>query len=85
MENIFKHYLQQGNIYFLVNFLIKLFCNRVTVECPFQNINVLIECLAFNSTEKTDRDALHVESISEWAPACIGPYSQSYTVFFIIY
>lgn len=26
------------------------------------------------------RSSMHVQSVSEWAPANIGPYSQAYTV-----
>lgn len=32
-----------------------------------------VDCLAVRTPH---RDVLHVESISSWAPACIGPYSQ---------
>jgi diphthine-ammonia ligase len=41
-----------------------------------------------NKQEKPDaslKKALHVQSISEWAPACIGPYSQAITVDKYIY
>lgn len=37
----------------------------------------MVECIA----QKSQRtEVLHVQSISKWAPACIGPYSQAYTV-----
>ena len=31
---------------------------------------------ALYGVEKDDRKSLHIQSISRWAPACIGPYSQ---------
>ena len=41
-----------------------------------QRNRVVVECLA----SAVDRRVLHVRSISLWAPACIGPYSQASTV-----
>lgn len=51
------------------------------------------ECVAFNLSENNEilvemlciedcslKNILHVQSISEWAPACIGPYSQACSV-----
>lgn len=38
-----------------------------------------LEAVAFVGEEK-DRKALHVQSLSYWAPANIGPYSQSVIV-----
>ena len=40
------------------------------------NVRVSIELIAYRHR----RDALHVQSISRWAPACIGPYSQATTI-----
>ena len=37
---------------------------------------VCVECLASSAPRKV----LHVQSISLWAPSCIGPYSQASTV-----
>jgi hypothetical protein len=31
---------------------------------------------AVQQQEDPDRRVLHVQSISDWAPSCIGPYSQ---------
>ncbi|KAF0700610.1 Aste57867_8877 [Aphanomyces stellatus] len=36
---------------------------------------VLMDCWALQ--RPTKREILHIESISEWAPTCIGPYSQA--------
>lgn len=36
--------------------------------------SVLADCFAYRDVSK--REVLHVQSISKWAPACIGPYSQ---------
>lgn len=47
---------------------------RVCVEIPTTKYAV-IEALAAPSVER--KQAMHVQSISHWAPANIGPYSQS--------
>ncbi|KAF8195745.1 hypothetical protein K438DRAFT_1918923 [Mycena galopus ATCC 62051] len=39
---------------------------------------VMLECIAHSRT--TERHALHVQSLSYWAPANIGPYSQAVTI-----
>jgi diphthine-ammonia ligase len=44
--------------------------------------HVLVECIAQKGRHV---DVLHVQSISRWAPACIGPYSQAYTADSITY
>lgn len=44
---------------------------------PLQDCKILFE--VFSQT-KRKIDVLHVQSISCWAPACIGPYSQCYGV-----
>ncbi|OSD04160.1 hypothetical protein PYCCODRAFT_1407777 [Trametes coccinea BRFM310] len=38
---------------------------------------VLLECVAFAETTPNSRQALHVQGLSYWAPANIGPYSQA--------
>eukprot|EP00884_Botryococcus_braunii_P013383 jgi/Botrbrau1/22045/Bobra.0024s0057.2 len=53
---------------------------RACMQAPLPaNQHILLDIL-FPSPqtlgENTRRIALHVQSISEWAPACIGPYSQ---------
>lgn len=50
--------------------------SRSTVELPLQQVrlgNAYIEVLVANDQTKR---VLHVQSISSWAPSCIGPYSQ---------
>ncbi|KAF8165224.1 hypothetical protein B0H34DRAFT_647649 [Crassisporium funariophilum] len=42
-----------------------------------ENIQVRLECIAFVERAPTDRQALHVQGLSYWAPANIGPYSQA--------
>jgi reactive intermediate/imine deaminase len=42
----------------------------------------MVECVA---QKNHHTDILHVQSISRWAPACIGPYSQAYTVGELVY
>jgi len=50
---------------------------RACVATSFPDgTKVQIDCL-FTLGEKTNRKSLHVQSLSTWAPACIGPYGQS--------
>ncbi|KAF5387982.1 hypothetical protein D9615_000523 [Tricholomella constricta] len=50
----------------------------VAVDLPLP-IRVRLDCIAFVESSPTDRQALHVQSLSYWAPANIGPYSQAIT------
>lgn len=54
---------------------------RVCVECPLpDDLQVIMEAVAYRSRNNDDnnrRHTMHVQSISHWAPANIGPYSQS--------
>ncbi|KAF9476485.1 hypothetical protein BDN70DRAFT_882307 [Pholiota conissans] len=43
-------------------------------------IHVKLDCIAFSDKTPLDRQSLHVQSLSYWAPANIGPYSQAITV-----
>jgi len=54
-------------------------CVEINLPEPYL---VMIECLG--STKKK-RSCLHVQSISCWAPACIGPYSQATTLDHIVH
>ncbi|XP_043285189.1 diphthine--ammonia ligase isoform X2 [Venturia canescens] len=62
---------------------------RVCIECPL-NVHVVLDALAYkemkvNETEKVlKRHTMHVQSISNWSPASIGPYSQAIRVGHII-
>ncbi|KAI0324962.1 hypothetical protein GY45DRAFT_1330987 [Cubamyces sp. BRFM 1775] len=40
-------------------------------------IRVRLDCVAFAESAPTARQALHVQGLSYWAPANIGPYSQA--------
>lgn len=51
----------------------------VAVDLP-SPIRVRLDCVAYAERTPADRQALHVQSISYWAPANIGPYSQAVTV-----
>lgn len=51
----------------------------VAVDLPYP-VRVRLDCTAFEESSPTDRQALHVQSLSYWAPANIGPYSQAITV-----
>ncbi|KAJ7682662.1 hypothetical protein DFH06DRAFT_1389612 [Mycena polygramma] len=47
-------------------------CVAVDLPAPYR---VMLDCIAHERTTK--RNALHVQSLSYWAPANIGPYSQA--------
>lgn len=51
----------------------------VGVDLP-QGVRVRLECIAYAEQSSSDRQALHVQGLSYWAPANIGPYSQAITV-----
>lgn len=60
---------------------------RVCTEIPI-NIHVVLDALAYKKIEEDEksdkvvykRHTMHVQSISNWAPANIGPYSQAVRV-----
>ncbi|EKM59138.1 uncharacterized protein PHACADRAFT_249382 [Phanerochaete carnosa HHB-10118-sp] len=43
-------------------------------------LRVQIECVAYAERNLSERQALHVQGLSYWAPANIGPYSQAVIV-----
>ncbi|KAJ6486394.1 hypothetical protein C8R47DRAFT_521061 [Mycena vitilis] len=47
-------------------------CVAVDLPTPYR---VMLDCIAHERT--TERNTLHVQSLSYWAPANIGPYSQA--------
>ncbi|KAL0949412.1 hypothetical protein HGRIS_009473 [Hohenbuehelia grisea] len=51
----------------------------VAADLP-AGIRVRLECLAYREQTSSDRQALHVQGLSYWAPANIGPYSQAVKV-----
>ncbi|THV08413.1 hypothetical protein K435DRAFT_832898 [Dendrothele bispora CBS 962.96] len=51
----------------------------VAVDLPSPT-RVCIDCIAFAEDNPQERQALHVQSQSYWAPANIGPYSQAIVV-----
>lgn len=52
-------------------------CVSVDLQAPQR---VCLDIMAFSDTDRRARHSLHVQSVSYWAPANIGPYSQSITV-----
>ncbi|KAG9015493.1 hypothetical protein FRB94_000098 [Tulasnella sp. JGI-2019a] len=52
-------------------------CVGIDIPGPYR---VRMDCIAFRESHALERQALHVQSISYWAPANIGPYSQAVTV-----
>lgn len=51
----------------------------VAVDLPYP-LRVTLDCVAYAEQRVSDRQALHVQSLSYWAPANIGPYSQAIVV-----
>jgi hypothetical protein len=51
----------------------------VAVDLP-ELVFVQMDCLAYDTAEMEFRKPIHVQGLSYWAPANIGPYSQSITV-----
>ena len=49
-----------------------------------EKVNIRLDCLAYREESPFDRRAIHVQGLSYWAPANIGPYSQAITVRFVI-
>lgn len=61
--------------------------SRVCVECPLpEDIGVILEASAFkcidedSAEQPLEKYTMHVQGISHWAPANIGPYSQAVRV-----
>lgn len=58
---------------------------RVCVECPL-NVHIALDATAYKESQECGdkwtckRHTMHVQSISHWAPANIGPYSQAVRV-----
>ncbi|EPQ59934.1 hypothetical protein GLOTRDRAFT_125792 [Gloeophyllum trabeum ATCC 11539] len=50
----------------------------VAVDLP-SPIRIMLDCVAYSREAISERSALHVQSLSYWAPANIGPYSQAIT------
>jgi diphthine-ammonia ligase len=51
----------------------------VSVDLPYP-LRVMLDCVAYSEQKASDRQALHVQGLSYWAPANIGPYSQAIIV-----
>lgn len=51
----------------------------VAADLP-TGIHLRLECIAYDESRLRERQALHVQSLSYWAPANIGPYSQAIKV-----
>ncbi|XP_075233118.1 uncharacterized protein LOC142331244 isoform X2 [Lycorma delicatula] len=62
---------------------------RVCVEAPLSpQTPVIIEAVAYSQPEKSNspsRHTMHVQGVSHWAPANIGPYSQAVQIGEVIY
>lgn len=51
----------------------------VAIDLP-SGVNVRLDCIAYAEESSQERQALHVQSLSYWAPANIGPYSQAVVI-----
>jgi diphthine-ammonia ligase len=49
------------------------------VDLP-DGVHLRMECVAHDTRVPSIRQSLHVQSLSYWAPANIGPYSQAISV-----
>ena len=49
-----------------------------------EDVSIQVDCLVYaaQSADASVREAMHVQSISHWAPANIGPYSQATKVLY---
>lgn len=58
---------------------------RMCIECPL-NVHVVLDAVAYKEISAGEgikvlrRHTMHVQSISNWTPASIGPYSQAVRV-----
>lgn len=52
-------------------------CVAVDLPAP---LRLMLDCAAYAEQNPSDRQALHVQGLSYWAPANIGPYSQAVVV-----
>ncbi|KAH9038864.1 hypothetical protein EDB84DRAFT_1478816 [Lactarius hengduanensis] len=52
-------------------------CVAVDLPAP---LRLILDCVAYAEQKASDRRALHVQGLSYWAPANIGPYSQAVVV-----
>jgi diphthine-ammonia ligase len=55
-------------------------CVAVDLPAPAR---IKLDCIAYGKGPMTERQALHVQGLSYWAPANIGPYSQAVVVGFV--
>ena len=51
--------------------------SRACLQLPSSSL--LVDAVLVSSASPLTRSSLHVQSVSQWAPACIGPYSQCVT------
>lgn len=56
---------------------------RVCVEAPLNQVPLMLSAVGIQNQKK--KDTMHVQSVSHWAPANIGPYSQAVKANGILY
>jgi diphthine-ammonia ligase len=83
---IINIFISSMDLFFLINAVYATFFGTspparacVGADLP-EGIRVRLECIAFKESNSLDRQALHVQGFSYWAPANIGPYSQAIMV-----
>lgn len=60
--------------------------SRACVEVPLpSHIRLVLNAVCWDMDVQAHRHALHVQSVSYWAPANIGPYSQAVMVCHVIW
>lgn len=76
--------LRRGMIHYIVFFFLfslTIFLFRALVGTKLNGkAKIQIDLVAIRSIENVKRETMHVQGLSYWAPANIGPYSQSVVV-----
>ncbi|XP_047533818.1 diphthine--ammonia ligase [Vanessa atalanta] len=91
--NIYMRDMEQYaalNAVYVENFSFPNPPTRVCVQCPLpKNVGLILDAVAYKPNNVKDQDSdgcskervtMHVQGISHWAPANIGPYSQAVKV-----
>ncbi|XP_026494631.1 uncharacterized protein LOC113399662 isoform X2 [Vanessa tameamea] len=91
--NIYMRDMEQYaalNAVYVENFSFPNPPTRVCVQCPLpKNVGLIMDAVAYKPNNVKDQDSdgcskervtMHVQGISHWAPANIGPYSQAVKV-----
>jgi len=74
----------QSNSILTLQVGLHLYLLRVCIQLSLpEGVLVRLEGVCGERGEGDGRSSMHVQSISHWAPANIGPYSQAYSVSYV--